>query len=385
MELNKAIQKVWNQHQESYLPDNIQDSAYAFYENYNQKDLLVLGLNPFYGKVEKHLRSIKYNVEDLLKFVTSDSYLYEQYFKRIQKTLKHPEFSIDLTSKMAYTDLFYYRTNEREATLNLLLKCKNGFHFLQDQLKITQQLIEEVIQPKVIITTYLEVASFLGIAETKDAISSLNYVFELVDKTKAGYRVYEIKGFKDGTDKQTNLLGTRVICNPYSSSESTFCLQADEILKEILTVNKFKNTPTSKRYLDVAYDIFIQFPLLYKLQKTVALKAVDEEVILNLKMFKHLPVKESAIKMFFELSQLDILNEKTLKKLTSSTYCHKKFGVENALLKEVNEKPQNSKSPYFSLPNTTFVFETNWEKGSYPLLEKWYVSKIYKHFKRQKL
>src|SRR5690606_5912327 len=145
------------------------------------------------------------------------------------------------------------------------------------------------------------------------------------------------------------------------------------------------NTPTSKRYLDVAYDIFIQFPLLYKLQKTVALKAVDEEVILNLKMFKHLPVKESAIKMFFELSQLDILNEKTLKKLTSSTYCHKKFGVENALLKEVNEKPQNSKSPYFSLPNTTFVFETNWEKGSYPLLEKWYVSKIYKHFKRQKL
>jgi len=385
MELNKAIEKVWNQHQENHLPDNIQDRAYAFYENYNQKDLLVLGLNPFYGKAEKHLRSVKHNVEDLLKYVTSDSYLYDQYFKHIQKMLKHSEFSIDLTNKMAYADLFYYRTNERQETLDLLLKSRNGFRFLQDHLKITQQLLEEVIQPKVIIATHLEVVSFLGIVEQTQDIPSMNYAFKWVNKTKAGYRVYEIKGFKDDTDKQTNLLGTRVICNPYSSSGNTFCLQADEILKEIFTVNKFKKTPTSKRYLDVAYDIFIQYPLLYKLQKTVTLKAVDEEVILNLKMFKHLPLKESAIKIFFELSQLNILNEKTLKKLTCSDYCQKKFDIENAVLKEVQEKPVNSKTPCFSLPNTKFVFQTNWGKGSYTLLEKWYVSKIYKHFKLQKL
>jgi len=377
MELNKAIEKVWSQHKETYLPDKIQERAYGFYENHNPKDVLVLGLNPFYEKNTKQSRSVKYNVEDMLKYVTAESHLYECYFNRIQKMLKNTEFSIDLNHQMAYADLFYYRTNERKETLDLLLKTKNGFLFLEDQLKITQQLIEEVIQPKVIIATHLEIASLLGISKTKKEIPCLNYVFEAVDETFSGYRVYEIKGFKNDANQQTNLLGTRVICNPHLfSSGNTFYLRAEEILKELLAVNKTKKVEVQKMYLKPAYDLFIEHPSLYRLQKTVVLKALDEEVILHLKIFRNLPLKDSAKRMFAELSKSDVLDEKALIKLTSSDYCKKQFNIEGALLEKVTIKSTNNKMPYFSLPNTTFVFQTDWEKGSYSLLEKWYVSKI---------
>src|SRR5690554_7325823 len=118
MELNKAIEKVWSQHKETYLPDKIQERAYGFYENHNPKDVLVLGLNPFYEKNTKQSRSVKYNVEDMLKYVTAESHLYECYFNRIQKMLKNTEFSIDLNHQMVYADLFYYRTNERNEILD---------------------------------------------------------------------------------------------------------------------------------------------------------------------------------------------------------------------------------------------------------------------------
>lgn len=385
MELNKAIEKVWNQHKKTYLPDIIQEKSYGFYQNYNPKDILVLGLNPFYGKSIKQSKPVKYNVADMLKYVTAESPLYECYFNRIQKMLKNSEFSIDLNNQMAYADLFYYRTNERKETLDLLLETKNGFRFLQDQLKITQQLIEEVIQPKVIIVTHLEIAAFLGISETETEIPSLNYALELVNETFSGYRVYEIKGFKNNANQQTNLLGTRVICPSSSlSSEDIYCLKAEEILKELLAVNKNKKIEVQKTYLKPAYDIFIEHPLLYRLQKTVVLKALDEEIILNLKIFRNLPLKDSVKRMFAELSTLNVLDEKVLIKLTSSNYCKEQFDIEGILLEEVTIKPKNNKTPYFSLPNTVFVFQTDWEKGSYSLLEKWYVSNIYKHFELKK-
>ena len=385
MELNKAIEKLWNQHKETWLPDRIKERFYGFYENYNPKDILVLGLNPFYGKSPKQSKPVKYNVADMLKYVTAESPLYECYFNRIQKMLKSSEFSIDLNHQMAYADLFYYRTNERKKTLDLLLETKEGFLFLQDQLKITQQLIEEVIQPKIIIATHLEIATFLGISKTEKEIPSLNYAFELVNETFSGYRVYEIKGFKNNANHQTNLLGTRVICTPYLfSSDNTSYLKAEEILKELLTVNKNKKIEVQKTYLKPAYDIFIEHPLLYRLQKTVVLKALDEEVILNLKIFRNLPLKDSVKRMFTELSTLNVLDETVLTKLTSSNYCKEQFDMEGALLEKVTVKPKNNNTPCFSFPNTAFVFQTDWEKGSYSRLEKWYVSNIYKHFELKK-
>lgn len=385
MELNKAIEKVWNQHKKTYLPDIIQEKSYGFYQNYNPKDILVLGLNPFYGRSTKQSLPVKHDVADMLKYITVESPLYECYFSCIQKMLKNSEFSIDLTHQMAYADLFYYRTNERKETLDLLLETKNGFRFLQDQLKITQQLIEEVIQPKVIIATHLEIAAFLGISKTEKEIPSLNYAFELVNETFSGYHVYEIKGFKNTENDQTNLLGTHVICtsNLFSSENASY-LKAEEILKELLAVNKNKKVEVQKTYLEPAYGIFIDYPSLYRLQNTVVLKALDEEVILNLKIFRNLPLKDSVKRMFVELSTLNVLDEKTLIKLTSSNYCKEQFDIEGILLEKVSIKPKNNKTPYFSLPNTVFVFQTDWEKGSYSLLEKWYVSNIYKHFELKK-
>ena len=225
MKLDQEIAKVWQKHQtKSELPKFIQTRKYCFCENNQQKDVLVLGINPVFGKASKAV-AVKYKIEDMMQYIVKHN-VHQHFFSRVQKMLNNSN-SDNLLNQTAYADLFYYRTNARQRYLNHFLDHIDGIIFMQDQLKISQQLIENVIKPKVIIASSWEVMLFLGLFGLETPFCWLGYDLELIKHTKSGYRVYEIKGILDDYAladefvKKTNLIGTRVICYPDLSKNKT--------------------------------------------------------------------------------------------------------------------------------------------------------------------
>lgn len=223
MKLDQEIAKVWHKHQtKSELPKFIQKRSYCFCENNQQKDVLVLGINPVFGKTSKSV-AVKYKMEDMMHYVVKH-HLHQHFFSRVQKMLQTTD-KTNLLNETAYADLFYYRTKAKKRYLNHFLDHIDGIIFLQDQLKITQQLIENVIKPKVIIAGSWEVMLFLGLFGLETPFCWLGYDLELIKHTKSGYRVYEIKGitddvaFSDEFAKKTHLIGTHVICYPDLSKD----------------------------------------------------------------------------------------------------------------------------------------------------------------------
>lgn len=224
MILEQEITKVWHKHQfKSELPKFIQKRRYCFCENHQQKDVLILGINPVFGKGSQAVAS-KYKMKDVVNYVVKHN-LHQHFFGRVQEMLQNSD-ATNLLNQTAYTDLFYYRTKARKRYLNQFLDHIDGIIFLEDQLKITQQLIENVIKPKVIIAGSWEVMLFLGLFGTTAYSCWLGYDLELIKYTKSGYRVYEIKGIandaalSDEFVKNTNLIGTRVICYPDLSKDN---------------------------------------------------------------------------------------------------------------------------------------------------------------------
>ena len=224
MKLEQEIARVWHKHQtKSELPKFIQKRRYCFCENHRQKDFLILGINPVFGNGSQSIAS-KYKMKDMVNYVVQHN-LHQHFFGRVQEMLQNPN-ATNLLNQTAYTDLFYYRTKARKRYLNQFLDHIDGIIFLEDQLKITQQLIENVIKPKVIIASNWEVMLFLGLFGTTTYSCWLGYDLELIKYTKSGYRVYEIKGIandaalSDEFVKKTNLIGTRVICYPDLSKDN---------------------------------------------------------------------------------------------------------------------------------------------------------------------
>lgn len=240
MELAQEISKVWHKHQtKSELPKFIQTRKYCFCENQQQKDVLVLGINPVFGKGSKSV-AVTYKIENMIDYVVKHN-VHKHFFNRFQQML-HNSNSVNLLNETAYADLFYYRTKAKKRYLNKLSNHIDGIIFLQDQLKITQKLIENVIKPKVIIASSWEVMLFLGLFRLESPFCWLGYDLELIKHTKSGYRVYEIKGIVDDLAlsdefmKNTNLIGTRVVCYPDLSNDKTqlqeYKLSGQEIYDE---------------------------------------------------------------------------------------------------------------------------------------------------------
>lgn len=255
MKLDQEIAKVWYKHQtKSELPKFIQTRKYCFCENNRQKDVLVLGINPVFGKASKSV-AVKYKMEDMMHYVVQH-HLHQHFFSHVQKMLHNPD-AANLLKETAYADLFYYRTKAKKRYLNQFLNHIDGVIFLHDQLKITQQLIENVIKPKVIIAGSWEVMLFLGLFGLETPFCWLGYDLELIKHTKSGYRIYEIKGILDDYNladefvKKTNLIGTRVICYPDLYKDKTqpqeHKLSTQEIYDEANKVLLAKVTRIIKR------------------------------------------------------------------------------------------------------------------------------------------
>lgn len=379
MKLANEITKLREQFkQDTFLTHFFKELNYSYFYNFVQKDILVLGLNPTKYKAITTSKIKPYQFEDLLNSVTQESYLYFDYFKRIDKILNSQSNEIKLLQGTAYTNFFYYQTNTPVQDLNFLFKNNNSFPFLNQQIKLTHRLLNDVIQPKVIILTYHELLLFFDKKNKfiKD-LETFNYDLNFLKKTKSGCKIYELKT-SNTHDVNNKLQNVRIILAPYlHSNEQNFeiKLKSEEILKELYSVLQIKNLVSNNEYIDLDGPLWIEAPSLYNLAKTVRLKAVDESLILNLKIWKHLNFKDFIEQVIADLHQKNLLDIQDYQNLLSPTYSEKEFKSKVPIFKKKEEQITLNKQTNRNLMVNNEVLKMHDVRNR---IQKWYINKIFK-------
>lgn len=236
--MNHQLSEIWKKHsRKSNLPKFVQQRKYCFSVNEKRKEILFLGLNSVF--VERFPnKSIQYSIEKIFKNLEKSTQT-QTYFQKIFNFSKSYNHHGLQNSDIAYADMFYFRTKAQKRSLNSLMNHIDGIIFLEDQLKITQQLLENVIKPEVIIATSWEVMLFFGLFEDAHFSNWLNYDLEKKGNISTGHRIYEIKGINKKSNssdlflKETKLKGTRIICVPELNIKNNFINENEILTNEI--------------------------------------------------------------------------------------------------------------------------------------------------------
>lgn len=214
MDINKSLSLLWHKYKSNtYMPKFVHKRRYCYSLNQSQRDILVLGLNPSLVKTYKN-KSIFFNIDKVFENITK-SKPPDPYFKRFLDLLNAGNKK---KKNLAYADLLYYRTKAQKRYFNYFTKHLDGILFLEDQLQISQEVIEKIIKPKVILATCWEVLLLLGLFQESNYTNWLGYDLKMVGYTSTNQRIYRIQGVVDDpctSDiflKHTNLIGTYVIC-----------------------------------------------------------------------------------------------------------------------------------------------------------------------------
>ena len=97
-----------------------------------------------------------------------------------------------------------------------LLTTENGIRFIVDQLNLTQHIIEDIIQPKVIVVKNKESWAYWGKSYEQFGWVWMGYKFEFIQNIECG-ELFKIIGLIDSYDriapeiKETNLIGSVVL------------------------------------------------------------------------------------------------------------------------------------------------------------------------------
>lgn len=403
MNIQQLVSKVWgNTSIPSGVPEVVLDRKYCFCANDQQKDILVLGLNPPYTD-ESVAGPVKFTyLKD-----PAQRYAYNPYFTRVTDMVTSEESQIDFVPHIAYADLFYHRESNSLALLDVLLDHLDGRIFLIEQLGITQKLIEEVIKPKVIIANSWTVALFMGFYGMDADSPWYGYDFEFVEYTKSGHKVYRIKGIVDDSTmmddfvKQTNLVGTYFICNPYLSSGEfpTKMLTAEDIAVYCEDLNQHIKREEDFQEIqnglfEDLYDVIIcaSFPDLYIGYFDTG-EAVQEEhrpediaLLKKLLMYRDLPVPEVAKYIFADLANEKVLDEQEIVALMDVAFCDRTLWKDCVAIKEVtnlhDEEIEALSNDFFVEPEELledrwFVINKHWDEFMLNPLEEWFVGKVY--------
>lgn len=238
MRINRELNEIWKKHtKKSKLPRMVQQRKYCFSENEKRKEILFLGINPSFVDRFPN-KSIQYSIEKIFKNLEKSTQT-EDYFQKIFNFSKKYNRKSFKKNDIAYADMFYYRTKAQKRSLNNLMNHIDGIIFLEDQVKVTQQLIENVIKPDVIIATSWEVMLFFGLFGDAHFSNWMNYDLEKIDNISTGHRIYEIKGINNTSNqsnlflKETNLKGTRIICVPELNLKNNYVLENETLIKDI--------------------------------------------------------------------------------------------------------------------------------------------------------
>lgn len=149
----KALDELWDTSLNKNIYPEILKRGYAVPENIGKADLLIIGINPSFG--ESHNDNTRKYKHTFARFERlKESQNITQYWKRIFKFIPQD-------TKCEHLDLFTIRETKQDE-INKIGSNSLGLDFLVKHMWITQQMIENVIKPKLIVLANRGAGAYLG-------------------------------------------------------------------------------------------------------------------------------------------------------------------------------------------------------------------------------
>ncbi len=202
--LTKLFDKYAKSDNESV--SKIASRGFVYSEIDPNKKILFIGINPSFPKdSDPKIKDFSYNP---IEAVTG----YASHYKRFQDLADSCECNIG--SDWTYMDLLFLRETDQK-NVTALLKHQLGTSFICDQLKLSMELLEKGLHPKLIIVCNSGAGQFLGIDKIQGKDGKyfnvwMGYEFEFDEK----FGVHVITGICNESIsevKTKNLIGTPVL------------------------------------------------------------------------------------------------------------------------------------------------------------------------------
>ena len=255
-DIDQRIKEIWHNPYMSNLPNWVAERGYIYADPVRQKDILITGINPSFRKgddeqlVNCHGPSINnFNPEkwreDRLK-QGKKGIRWDTYWGPMYKMLC--DNNINLLDKFDYLDIFHFREQDQSKLSKEILKRgeednESGKNFIADELNLTQHIIEDFIQPRLILVKNKESWAYWGKLKDKGLIW-MGYEFEKIkDYIPGEIELYRITGLinsdmriaQEYNSENTHLKGCYVLfakhINQYVSKEKR---PTAELLNNIL-------------------------------------------------------------------------------------------------------------------------------------------------------
>jgi len=199
-EIVKQTEALWAKHR-SLHP--ILERGFQVCETRGHKDILVMSLCNFDATGHSHGGQSVYQFPTMIDFGSD--------WKVEMDMLVGQGFNL----LSASTSLNMFSCMECVNTLvNDIIRNPRTFNYVVDQVTLTQNIIEDIITPKVIIVLNKEIEAFFGHIKK---LTWMGYTYQSVGNIN-GLEVCEITGLSNANDRlaqdtrhQTNLVGTKVI------------------------------------------------------------------------------------------------------------------------------------------------------------------------------
>lgn len=194
--MESAYDLLWNKFGSSHP---ILSRGYKIANNDEQKDILILGFNP---RMIGNSKSIVYRFPDV-----------EHPYPYLVKHMLVSDQN-DLMGRSTYLDMFGFKEPNHEVAMQNIICNPKVFGYVAAQVALTQDVIEDVIRPKLIVILDQDIWAFFGKVK---GLTWMGYSFKAVGNVN-GYELCEITGFSKAKDRisqdsrlASTLVGTKVL------------------------------------------------------------------------------------------------------------------------------------------------------------------------------
>lgn len=177
--MKQHLEQIWSKDYLNSLPKSIRERGFNYSVNEESKDILITGINPSF-----RIGADNGNCSFDFRIIAEDE-KYDRYWSSLKKIVYDKQLNIDFRSRTAYLDIFYFRETDQNFLQKQILKKSEGLNFAVDQMKLSQEVIETIIKPKLVIVKNKESAAYWGKFADK-GIYWMGYELELLQSLESG-------------------------------------------------------------------------------------------------------------------------------------------------------------------------------------------------------
>lgn len=194
--MQRKYNALWEIYQNAHP---ILSRGYKISLNEVHKDILILGFNN---------QNIETSLSETYQFPLAEDYVGDRLFKMLKSDTNN------LVGKTAYMDLFGFKEEYHAVAMKEIICNPAVFEYVAKQIALSQDIIEDIILPKLIITLDKDIWAFMGKIK---GFTWMGYTYKTINNIN-GFELCEITGFSKSKDRisqdirsATNLIGTKVL------------------------------------------------------------------------------------------------------------------------------------------------------------------------------